>query len=60
MVLFYIIFRYALDDRGVAVRVPLGANFSLLRDVQTDSGANSESDLMSTEGSIPEGKAAEA
>jgi hypothetical protein len=44
---------YRLDDRG---SIPgQGKIFSLLRSVQTDSGAHSASYLMGTEGSFPRG-----
>jgi hypothetical protein len=60
MVLFHIIFRYTLHDRGVGVRVSVEARFSLLRVVQTGSGAHPASDPTSTEGFFPGSEAAGA
>jgi hypothetical protein len=52
---------YRLDDRMIGVRFTAGAgNFSLLRRVQTGSGAHPASYPMGTWGYFPEGKAAEA
>ncbi|PNF40176.1 hypothetical protein B7P43_G08264, partial [Cryptotermes secundus] len=47
---------YGLDDRGVAVRVPVGSEFSLLHTVQTGSGAHPTSYPMGTRGSLAGGK----
>jgi hypothetical protein len=52
---------YGLDDRGSRVRFPAGAgNFSLHHRVQNGSGAHPASYPMSTRGSFPGGKVAEA
>jgi hypothetical protein len=48
---------YRLDDQGVGVRVPVGANFSLLHVVQTGSGADPVSYSVGTGDSFPKGKA---
>jgi hypothetical protein len=50
---------YGMDDRGVGARVPVGEEFSLLRVVQTGSGAHPTSYQMGNGGSFPGGKAAE-
>jgi hypothetical protein len=47
-----------LDEQGVGVRFPVGANvFSILRNVQTGSGAHSASCVMGTGGSFSGSKA---
>jgi hypothetical protein len=51
---------YGLDDREVGIRVPVWSKCSLLRSVQTGSGAHPASYPMGTGGSSPGGKAAEA
>jgi hypothetical protein len=51
---------YGLDDKGVAVRVPMGARFSLLHVVQTDTGANPASYPTGSGVSFPGGKTAQA
>jgi hypothetical protein len=47
---------YELDGRGIGVRVPLRARFSLLHVVQTGSGAHPASYPMGTGGDFPWGK----
>jgi len=48
---YFMVTGYGLDDRGSEVRLPAGAgNFSLLRRVQTDSGAQPASYPKSTRG----------
>jgi hypothetical protein len=51
---------YELDDRGVAVRVPVGEVFSLLHVVHTGSGSYPASYTFCTGLSFPWGKATEA
>jgi hypothetical protein len=48
---------YGLDDRGIGVRVPVGAVFSPLHVVQTGPGVNSPSYQIGTGGCFPRGKA---
>jgi hypothetical protein len=52
--------RYFLDDRGVAVRVPVRQEFFLLHSVQAGSGVYPTSYPMGTGGFFPGGKAAGA
>jgi hypothetical protein len=51
---------YGPDKRGVAVRVSVGQEFSLLRSVQTGPGANPASYPMGTRRLFPGGKVAGA
>jgi hypothetical protein len=51
---------YGLGDRGVGVRVTVGATISLLHLVQTGSGTHPVSYPIDIGGSIPGGKAAGA
>jgi hypothetical protein len=55
-----IVTAYRLDSRGVRVRVPVGARFSHLHAIQTDSGAHPASYPMGTRDSFPGGKVAGA
>jgi hypothetical protein len=51
---------YGLNDRGVGVRVPMGAKFLLLTVVHTGSGTHPASYAKGTGGFFPGGKASGA